>query len=118
MNLLQAIKTLSEDGQVLVKGQSEKFNTMLVNILDGLQVEYNMFDLMTDRGISIRYELVIEETRTCGCCGEEMDEGFYVDAQYNGEYYCSETCLHTKYTKEEYQELYEEQRAYWTEWEV
>ncbi len=31
------------------------------------------------------------------------------------EYYC-ENCLSKKYTKEEYNEMYENDEAYWTEW--
>ena len=59
--------------------------------------------------------------RKCSICGEEMSSGYYVEDGYlneNGaEYYCSDECLYSVYTEEEYQEMYEEGQAYYTEWE-
>lgn len=51
--------------------------------------------------------------RTCSACGAKMAEGYIVD---DCEYYCSDDCLHTKYTPEEYAEMYENDIAFWTEW--
>lgn len=50
--------------------------------------------------------------RICDECKEEMYDGFVVE---DSEYYCNETCLHKHYTPEQYQEMYEEETAYWTE---
>lgn len=36
---------------------------------------------------------------------------------HDSEYFCSDECLHTTYSPEEYNELCEEDSAYWTQWE-
>ena len=55
------------------------------------------------------------EERICNVCGKPIQEGYCID---NGlEYYCSEECLRKKYTKEEYEELFQAGAAYWSEWE-
>lgn len=56
-----------------------------------------------------------EKERTCTVCGKPMKCGFCVDD--GAEYYCSEECLHEKYTPEEYGKMYRENMAYWSEWE-
>jgi hypothetical protein len=56
-------------------------------------------------------------TRVCSVCGNPMHEGYCVD---NGmEYYCSDECLHTKYTDKEWLEMYDNGNSdsYWTSWE-
>ena len=52
----------------------------------------------------------------CDECKTPMNEGFCL---FGGErYYCTEECLHKHYTKEEWDELYEDGGdSYWTEWE-
>lgn len=53
--------------------------------------------------------------RKCDCCGDGMDEGYYLD----GEYACSEECLDKKYTKEEQAEMEigaDHSECYWTDW--
>lgn len=52
----------------------------------------------------------------CDECKTPMNEGYVV---FGGEqYYCTEECLHKHYTKEEWDELYEDGGdSYWTEWE-
>ena len=53
--------------------------------------------------------------RICSKCGKPMTSGYVID---DGEaYYCSEECLYEDYTEQEYEDLVEEDRAYWTEWE-
>ena len=53
--------------------------------------------------------------RRCNACGKPMIEGFCI---HDGEqYYCSEECLYTVFTEEEYEDMYEGDEAYWTEWE-
>lgn len=54
-----------------------------------------------------------EEYRICDVCGKVMWEGFLI---YGWEHYCSEECLHTEYTKEEYAKLYDEDDGFWTHW--
>ena len=57
--------------------------------------------------------------RCCTCCGEGMNEGYFVDY----EYFCSESCLSTEYPPKIWKKLYEESEAnggndcYWTTWE-
>jgi len=57
--------------------------------------------------------------RICKCCGNGMNEGYFVDYDY----YCSDDCLHTEYTPEEWENLYEQSEeqggdyCYWTQWE-
>lgn len=53
--------------------------------------------------------------RYCNHCGKLMYDGFCVGYDFT-EYYCSEDCLHHHYTPEEYNEMYEDDVAYWTEW--
>lgn len=50
--------------------------------------------------------------RICDECNEKMHDGFVVE---DSEYYCKETCLHKHYTPEQYEEMYEDDTAYWTE---
>lgn len=52
--------------------------------------------------------------RTCNCCGEKMEMGYCV---HDSEYYCSDECLNSTYSPEEYNELCEEDSAYWTQWD-
>lgn len=53
--------------------------------------------------------------RTCDICGKELQSGYVIaDGE---EYYCSDECLGKVYTKEEFNDLYDEDVAYWTTWE-
>lgn len=54
------------------------------------------------------------EMRTCSVCGQPMLDGFCI--MDGSEYYCSDECLHKVYTEQEYQELYDNDQAYWTTW--
>ena len=59
-----------------------------------------------------------EFARNCTACSAGMNEGYHIGG--NGiEYYCSDACLHTEITHEEYMELYAdgEGDSYWTAWE-
>jgi len=57
------------------------------------------------------------ERRRCEACNKEILEGYCIDG--GEEYYCSDDCLHTKYTDKEFQEMYDDGNgdSYWTEWE-
>ena len=52
--------------------------------------------------------------RTCDCCGKKMVEGYCI---FGSEYYCSDECLHSTYSPEEYNDLCASDEAYWTQWE-
>lgn len=52
----------------------------------------------------------------CNACNKGMNEGYCIEGGM--EYYCSDACLHTEITHEEYMELYAdgEGDSYWTTW--
>ena len=55
--------------------------------------------------------------RVCSECNKGMSDGYCID---NGDwYFCSEACLHKKYTPTEWAYIYGdgEGDSYWTEWE-
>lgn len=53
----------------------------------------------------------------CNCCGKVMTEGFVIEG--GEEYFCSDECLHSKYTSAEWNEMYGDgdTQSYWTVWE-
>jgi hypothetical protein len=56
--------------------------------------------------------------RCCTCCGNGMNEGYFIDY----EYFCSDSCRNTEYPTDVWLKLYEESEAsggncYWTQWE-
>lgn len=55
--------------------------------------------------------------RICSVCEKNMKDGYVIDG--GAEYYCSEECLHTEITPDEWIELYDDgnSESYWTEWE-
>jgi len=57
-----------------------------------------------------------DDIHRCDACKEVMSQGYVING--GEEYFCSNTCLHTKYSKEEYEEMYDdgEGDSYWTEW--
>lgn len=57
-----------------------------------------------------------QECRRCTVCGNLMNEGYCVDM--GAAYYCSDECLHTEFTEEEWEnECNENDQSYWTQWE-
>lgn len=53
--------------------------------------------------------------RRCSVCGKLFKEGYCVDM--GADYYCSEDCLHTAFTDEEWEEEYNSNdQSYYTEW--
>lgn len=54
------------------------------------------------------------EYRECTNCHSLMQEGYCI---HDGEeYFCCDDCLHGWYSEEEYEELCEQDEAYWTQW--
>ena len=43
-----------------------------------------------------------------------MPDGYVINDGL--EYFCSDDCLHSTYTHEEYMEMYFNDDAYWTQW--
>lgn len=56
--------------------------------------------------------------RICDNCGKVMHEGYVVNGNSYAEHYCSEECLYKHYSREEYEEMYDDGDgdSYWTEW--
>lgn len=52
--------------------------------------------------------------RICNTCDTEMTSGYVIND--GEEYYCCDDCLHGAYSEQEYDELCQEDLAYWTEW--
>lgn len=52
--------------------------------------------------------------RRCSHCDNPMEDGYCI--RDGEDYYCSDACLHTAYSEDDYTELYENEEAYWTEW--
>lgn len=54
-----------------------------------------------------------DDFRICDVCGKKMYEGYLIDGE---EHYCSDECLHKVYTADEYNEMYDEDIGFWTNW--
>lgn len=52
--------------------------------------------------------------RKCDACHKDMIEGYCIQ---DSEYFCSDDCLHSAYSPEEYDELNQEDLGYWTSWD-
>lgn len=64
---------------------------------------------------ALRDGLDINDFRVCSVCGEWMHQGYCQDMGWK--YYCSDECLHTDFTKEEWtKECEENDQSYWTDW--
>lgn len=59
-------------------------------------------------------EICEEEYRECSTCHSPMQAGYCIDD--GEEYFCSDDCLSSTYSKTEYEELCKQDRGYWTEW--
>lgn len=55
-----------------------------------------------------------DSERTCSECGAKMYEGYTICDGL--EYYCSDDCLHTNYSREEFMDMYDNGDSYWTQW--
>lgn len=56
-----------------------------------------------------------DNIRICDNCHKIMDQGYCIDDGL--EYYCSDICLNTKYSEEEFNGMYSQGCAYYTTWE-
>ena len=61
--------------------------------------------------------------RTCDECKKGMNEGYCIGG--GQEYYCTDECLHKKYTPDELKNIYDDTNKdfecngnYWTEWDI
>ena len=51
--------------------------------------------------------------RKCDNCNKGMNKGYLIKED---EYYCSDECLTCWYNPNEYEQMYEDDNAYYTEW--
>lgn len=58
---------------------------------------------------------IVYYQRRCDHCAGGMNEGFYVEGMGDN-YFCSDHCLHSHVSKDDYDEMYWDGTAYWTEW--
>ena len=66
------------------------------------------------KAISIEPKEIVNEIRTCSECGNSITEGYCID---NGAaYYCCDKCLHTNISVEDYVDMYDDGKAYYTSW--
>lgn len=64
---------------------------------------------------ALRDGLDINDFRICSICGEWMHQGYCCGMGWR--YYCSDECLHTDFTTEEWKkECEEDDQSYWTDW--
>lgn len=103
---------------------------IIQKILSNLSKEAKFYDLIAkyakgdtdevaNKIIRIALEDIVhivdeEDYRECTECGEKMLEGYCVNDGL--EYFCSDECRDAWYSPEEWQELMEQDCAYWTEW--
>lgn len=89
-------------------------------IYDKLTTYPDLFDDVDDKAKLKKFieDYMYGALQICSECGKVHDEGFCVNG--GDEYYCSEECLHKHYSKEEWEEMYEEDEYnnYWTQWWV
>lgn len=88
-------------------------------ILNGIHLStedaLSMMDRHQPLSVTDDYELEADDNfRVCTCCRELMPDGYVIDDGL--EYFCSDDCLHSTYTHEEYMEMYFNDDAYWTQW--
>ena len=74
-----------------------------------------MMDRHQHLKVTDTYEIEADDNfRVCTCCRELMPDGYVIND--GEEYFCSDDCLHSTYTHEEYMEMYFNDDAYWTQW--
>lgn len=77
-------------------------------IEDDSDLNYSIEETISD----FSFEQIV---RVCSSCGKPMTEGFVINED---RYYCSQNCLDKNFTKEEFDSLFEDGFAYWTDWET
>lgn len=94
--------------------REELFETILNNV-ENYCLCASDYDYIIDNIKVAKDNYIEENTRICDECGTKMDKGYCIGD--GDEYYCSDTCLYKNYTEKEYQEMYDNDNAYYTEWE-
>jgi len=85
---------------------------------------YETLDILSSWGMSGQEMLEVWEEyiepdapfRVCDVCGNIMFDGYYA-GDGTGKHYCSDKCLSTDYTMQEWEDMYTpEGNNYYTEW--
>lgn len=95
--------------RLLEKMKSEKADDDIRQMMTDFVIKHSEVGELVD-------ELCLDHVRCCSVCGRAMTEGYFIE---NGvSYYCSDECMHTEMTDEEYLELYDDGDgdSYWTDW--
>ena len=95
--------------RLLEKKKSEKADDDIRQMMTDFVIKHSEVGELVD-------DLWLDHVRCCSVCGRAMTEGYCIE---NGvSYYCSDECMHTEMTDEEYLELYEDGDgdSYWTDW--
>lgn len=115
-----ALEVLRND--VLKSERLEDYFNQLLNEKKEEKAEDDIRQMMTDFVIKhseveeLVDELDLDHVRACSVCGSAMTEGYCIE---NGAaYYCSDECMQTEMTEEEYLDLYDDGNgdSYWTSW--
>lgn len=85
------------------------------DLTTGKWKESKMPPYKTDIDQKTKGIISMEEYRICTTCGQKMTSGYVIND--GDEYFCCDDCLHGYYSEEEYDELCQQDAAYWTEWE-
>ncbi len=83
-----------------------------INLSIGVGKYYDPIHSDTDEAITENDE----EYRICTVCKKKMRSGYVING--GEEYYCSDECLHRRYSPDQWDELYDNGNSdsYWTEW--
>lgn len=91
--------------------------------VDGFKKEVRLLQIELSKLEQIKLDAMLEQfmtindsyQRVCSECAAIMTDGYCI---YDGEeHYCSDECLHANYTSAEYEMMYKNDEAYYTEWE-
>jgi hypothetical protein len=106
-------RTYSTNFEIKAKTQRQAFKKFQKLGDDMYSEELQQCNVIAEVVLGDRY------ARSCNCCGEGMNEGYFVDY----EYFCSKSCLSTEYPSDVWEKLYKESEAnggndcYWTQWD-
>ena len=115
--LRKHLKLLYESEAITIIQDTKKLtlniykDSKLVDTCDYVEDKNFMTDLL-----DYVYNAYNIELNVCSDCGKIIDSGYVIDNDWILEYYCSDECLHKHYTAKKYNQMYNEETAYYTEW--
>lgn len=78
------------------------------------KTEYMKHWVNSESSNRITYTYLFTNGRSCNKCSKCLNSGYYI--RNNKTYYCSDECLAKDYTDEEYDRMYDNDEAYWTDY--